>query len=126
MAMFVRLLGWLRPYRRGVVLSALLAAAAMVMTVAIPWLTGRAIDRVHEGDKPGLTALGLAVLGAGVLRPVLAELDRIREPACLETSSAANVAFYSTLGFSVVAHTADLPADAPETWVMWRAPCRRF
>jgi ABC-type multidrug transport system fused ATPase/permease subunit len=68
MATFVRLLGWLRPYRRGVVLSGLLAAAAMVMTVAIPWLTGRAIDQVREGDKAGLTTLGLAVLAAGVLR----------------------------------------------------------
>ena len=68
MATFVRLLGWLRPYRTGVVWSGLLAAVAMVMTVAIPWLTGRAIDRVREGDKAGLTTLGLAVLGAGVLR----------------------------------------------------------
>src|SRR5919197_1344539 len=63
MATFVRLLGWLRPYRTGVLLSGLLAAAAMVMTVAIPWLSGRAIDQVREGDRPGLTALGLAVLG---------------------------------------------------------------
>jgi ABC-type multidrug transport system fused ATPase/permease subunit len=77
MATFVRLLGWLRPYRRGVVLSGLLAAAAMVMTVAIPWLTGRAIDRIREGDKPGLTTLGLAVLGAGVLRLALTVARRL-------------------------------------------------
>src|SRR6185312_9471092 len=68
MATFVRLLGWLRPYRRGVVVSGLLAAVAMVMTVAIPWLTGRAIDRIHAGDKEGLTKLGLVVLGVGVVR----------------------------------------------------------
>ena len=68
MATFLRLLGWLRPYRRGVVLSGLLAAVAMVMTVAIPWLTGRAIDRIQAGDKPGLTTLGLVILAAGVLR----------------------------------------------------------
>src|SRR3954451_5333367 len=68
MATFLRLLGWLRPYRRGVVVSALLAAVAMVMTVAIPWLTGRAIDRIHAGDKAGLTTLGIAILAAGVLR----------------------------------------------------------
>ena len=68
MATFVRLLGWLRPYRRGVVLSGLLAAVAMVMTVAIPWLTGRAIDQIQEGDKAGLTTLGLVILAAGVLR----------------------------------------------------------
>ena len=68
MATFVRLLGWLRPYRRGVFLSGLLAAAAMVMTVAIPWLTGRAIDQIRDGDEAGLTTLGLVILAAGVLR----------------------------------------------------------
>jgi ABC-type multidrug transport system fused ATPase/permease subunit len=68
MAMFIRLLGWLRPYRRSVVWSGILAAVAMVMTVAIPWLSGRAIDRVRDGDRPGLTTLGLAILAAGILR----------------------------------------------------------
>src|SRR3954452_8677266 len=68
MATFLRLLGWLRPYRRGVVVSGLLAAVAMVVTVAIPWLTGRAIDRIQAGDKAGLTTLGIAILAAGVLR----------------------------------------------------------
>jgi ABC-type multidrug transport system fused ATPase/permease subunit len=77
MATFVRLLGWLRPYRTGVLLSGLLAAAAMVMTVAIPWLSGRAIDQVREGDKSGLTTLGLAVLGAGVLRLALTVSRRL-------------------------------------------------
>jgi ABC-type multidrug transport system fused ATPase/permease subunit len=77
MATFVRLLGWLRPYRTGVLLSGLLAAAAMVMTVAIPWLSGRAIDQVREGDKSGLTTLGLAVLGAGVLRLALTVVRRL-------------------------------------------------
>jgi ATP-binding cassette, subfamily B, bacterial len=77
MSTFVRLLGWLRPYRTGVALSGLLAAAAMVMTVAIPWLSGRAIDQVREGDKSGLTALGVAVLGAGVLRLALTVTRRL-------------------------------------------------
>src|SRR3954449_3772197 len=77
MATFLRLLGWLRPYRRGVVVSGLLAAVAMVMTVAIPWLTGRAIDRIHAGDKAGLTTLGIAVLRAGVLRLMLTGSRRL-------------------------------------------------
>jgi ATP-binding cassette, subfamily B, bacterial len=77
MATFVRLLGWLRPYRRGVVASGLLAAVAMVFTVAIPWLSGRAIDQVRDGDRPGLTTLGLAILGAGVLRLALTVARRL-------------------------------------------------
>jgi ABC-type multidrug transport system fused ATPase/permease subunit len=76
-ATFVRLLGWLRPYRFGLVVSAVLAAVAMVMTVAIPWLSGRAIDRVRDGDRSGLTALGIAVLGAGALRLVLTVVRRL-------------------------------------------------
>jgi ATP-binding cassette, subfamily B, bacterial len=74
---FIRLLGFLRPYRRGVVLSAILAAAAMAMTVAIPWLSGRAIDQVRQGDKSDLTTLGLAVLAAGVLRLALTVARRL-------------------------------------------------
>src|SRR5215218_8102237 len=77
MATFVRLLGWLRPYRLGLAVSAALAAVAMVMTVAIPWLSGRAIDRVRDGDKSGLMALGIAVLGAGVLRLALTVVRRL-------------------------------------------------
>ena len=51
MSTFFRLLGFLRPYRAGAVWSLVLAALAMVATVAIPWLTGRAIDRVEAGDE---------------------------------------------------------------------------
>jgi ABC-type multidrug transport system fused ATPase/permease subunit len=76
-ATFVRLLGWLRPYRAGLAVSALLAAVAMVMTVAIPWLSGRAIDSVRDGDQSGLTTLGLAILGAGVLRLALTIVRRL-------------------------------------------------
>jgi ABC-type multidrug transport system fused ATPase/permease subunit len=68
MATFGRLLSFLRPYRRGVVISGLLAAVAMVMTAAIPWLVGRAIDQMREGDRSGLRTLAFAVVGAGVLR----------------------------------------------------------
>ena len=68
MRTFLRLLGFLRPYRAGVIASGLLAAAAMVFTVLIPWLTGRAIDDIRRGDEPGLEALAWAVVGAAVLR----------------------------------------------------------
>jgi ATP-binding cassette subfamily B protein len=77
MATFRRLLSFLRPFRRGVIASGVLAAAAMVMTVAIPWLTGRAIDRVRSGDKHDLTMLGIAVAAAGVLRLALTIYRRL-------------------------------------------------
>jgi ABC-type multidrug transport system fused ATPase/permease subunit len=77
MATFGRLLGFLRPYRRGVLASAALAAAAMVMTAAIPWLTGRAIDQIRDGDRSGLRVLALAVLVAGALRISLTVTRRL-------------------------------------------------
>jgi ABC-type multidrug transport system fused ATPase/permease subunit len=77
MTTFRRLLGFLRPYRRGVVLSGLLAACAMAMTAAIPWLTGRAIDQMRNGDRSGLRVLALAVVGAGVLRIALTIVRRL-------------------------------------------------
>ena len=77
MATFVRLLGLLRPYRRGVILSGLLAAVAMVMTVAIPWLTGRAIDQIRDGRQPRAATLALAVAAAGVLRLALTVARRL-------------------------------------------------
>jgi ABC-type multidrug transport system fused ATPase/permease subunit len=71
MATFRRLLGFLRPYRRSVALSLLLALAAMAMTILIPALTGRAIDRIRAHDRHGLTVLAIAVLCAGALRLAL-------------------------------------------------------
>jgi ABC-type multidrug transport system fused ATPase/permease subunit len=65
---FLRLLGFLRPYRAGVVLSLVLATAAMVATVGIPWLTGKAIDDIDAGDRAGLQQLAVVILIAGVLR----------------------------------------------------------
>ena len=59
-------LGFLRPYKRGVVWSLVLAALAMVCTVAIPWLTGRAVDQISDGDRDGLRTLALAVVGVAL------------------------------------------------------------
>jgi ATP-binding cassette subfamily B protein len=77
MATFVRLLGFLRPYRRGVAISGLLAAAAMAMTAAIPWLVGRAIDHIRAGDRVGLRELVVVVVAAGVLRLALTIARRL-------------------------------------------------
>src|SRR4051794_15348366 len=65
---FGRLLGFLRPYKRGVVASLVLAALAMACTVAIPWLTGRAVDTISARDRDGLRTLAIAVVGIALAR----------------------------------------------------------
>jgi ABC-type multidrug transport system fused ATPase/permease subunit len=65
---FRRLLGFLEPYRAGVVWSLVLAALAMVATVAIPWLTGRAVDRLDAGDEGDLRRYALLIAVAAVAR----------------------------------------------------------
>ena len=68
MRTFVRLLGFLRPYRRGAVWSVVLAGTAMLGTAAIPWLIGRAIDDIDKGDRSGLELLCAGLIAAGVVR----------------------------------------------------------
>jgi ABC-type multidrug transport system fused ATPase/permease subunit len=74
---FTRLLGFLRPYRKAVIWSALLAALAMVATVAIPELSGQAINAIHSHNHGRLRILALAVVGAGVLRFGLSAARRL-------------------------------------------------
>ena len=77
MTTFLRLLGFLRPYRRSVIASLTFALLAMVMTVSIPWLTGQAINKIYAGDKANLKLLAGAVLLAGVLRAILTIVRRL-------------------------------------------------
>ena len=77
MTTFLRLLGFLRPYRRGVIASLSFALLAMVMTVSIPWLTGQAINKIYAGDKANLKLLAGAVLLAGILRGALTIVRRL-------------------------------------------------
>jgi len=51
MTTFRRLLGFLHPYRRGLTISWLLASFAMVMTVALPALTGHAVEAIRRGAQ---------------------------------------------------------------------------
>jgi ABC-type multidrug transport system fused ATPase/permease subunit len=74
---FQRLLGFLRPYRKGVVWSLVLAALAMLATVAIPYLSGRGLDAIRAHDRHQLVDLGLAVAGAGLFRLVLTVARRL-------------------------------------------------
>ena len=79
MRTFWRLLGFLRPYRRGVIASLILAALAISGTVAIPWLTGRAIDQVRPGhhDRHELVLLAVAIAAAGLARLGLTVVRRL-------------------------------------------------
>jgi ATP-binding cassette subfamily B protein len=67
-ATFLRLLTFLRPYRRGVWLSGLLAALAMGATVAIPALTGAAINAIDAKDGDRLKLIALLIVVAGLVR----------------------------------------------------------
>jgi ATP-binding cassette subfamily B protein len=74
---FRRLLGFLKPYRAGVAWSLVLAALAMVATVAIPWLTGRAIDGLDAGDESDLRLYVALIAVAAVLRVSLSVARRL-------------------------------------------------
>jgi ABC-type multidrug transport system fused ATPase/permease subunit len=71
MRTFRRLLGFLRPYRRPLIFSLLLAWLAMGMTVLIPLLIGGAVNAIQEEHRDKILPLALALLAAGILRLVL-------------------------------------------------------
>ncbi|HEU4656481.1 MAG TPA: ABC transporter ATP-binding protein [Capillimicrobium sp.] len=77
MRTFVRLLGFLKPYRAGVALSLVLAGLAMVGTVAIPYLTGKAVNAIEAGDRGELKTMAILVAVAGVARLVLTVARRL-------------------------------------------------
>jgi ABC-type multidrug transport system fused ATPase/permease subunit len=77
MRTYRRLMGFLRPYRRQLWGSLAFAWAAMGMTVLIPWLIGRAVNAIQDGDKPDLLPLALAIVGAGILRLGLTVVRRV-------------------------------------------------
>jgi ABC-type multidrug transport system fused ATPase/permease subunit len=77
MAIFIRLLGFLRDYKSGVWWSGILAALAMVATVAIPGLTGAAIGAVQSGDRDRLRLMVILIAIAGVVRLGLTVMRRL-------------------------------------------------
>jgi ATP-binding cassette subfamily B protein len=70
------MLGFLRPYRGGVVASLLLAAAAMGTGVLIPFLVGRTVDEIDSAD-PSLGPFVIAIVGAGLLRLLFSVARRL-------------------------------------------------
>ncbi|HEY5189736.1 MAG TPA: ABC transporter ATP-binding protein [Solirubrobacteraceae bacterium] len=77
MSTFRRLLGFLRPYRRDVIWSFLLAFGALGGTVLIPYLTGLAINAIRAHHHHQLTLLAFAIAGAGLVRLVLSVFRRL-------------------------------------------------
>jgi len=70
---FARLLGFLRPYRGGLIVSIVLAVGSQAAQIALIWVTGRdVIDRalVHR-DTHRLWVSVAAIVGLGVLRAAL-------------------------------------------------------
>ena len=71
------MLGFLRPYRAGAVWSLVLAALAMVATVAIPWLTGLGVDAVTRADEGDLKLYAGLVVLAALARVALSVVRRL-------------------------------------------------
>jgi ATP-binding cassette subfamily B protein len=71
MRTFRRLLDFLRPYRRPLIFSLLLAWIAMGLTVLIPLLVGAGVNAIEQEHRDDILPLALALLGAGVLRLLL-------------------------------------------------------
>jgi ABC-type multidrug transport system fused ATPase/permease subunit len=74
---FLRLLGFLKPYTRGAVVSLVLAALAMAATVAIPWLTGSAVDAITRDDRAELRTLVIAIGAVALVRVLLSVARRL-------------------------------------------------
>jgi ABC-type multidrug transport system fused ATPase/permease subunit len=70
-------MGYLRPYRLSLWGSLIFAWAAMGMTVLIPWLIGKAVNAIEDGNKPDLLPLALTIVGAGILRLGLTVVRRL-------------------------------------------------
>jgi ATP-binding cassette subfamily B protein len=76
---FARLLGFLRPYRVGLVVSVVLAVGSQAAQIALVWVTGRdAIDNaLLEHDMSRLRWTVVAIIGLGILRAGLMAARRL-------------------------------------------------
>ncbi len=88
---FYRLLGFLRPYKRGLVASWALASLAMVVTVLIPHFTGSAVEAIKRGDQHArhhelaarahdrhtLVTLAIVIVGIVIARWLLTYMRRM-------------------------------------------------
>jgi ATP-binding cassette subfamily B protein len=77
MRSFVRMLDFLRPYRRAVAVSLVLSCTAILGSVAIPVLLGATVDAIQHHHRSQVLPLTLAIVGAGVLRLALSVPRRV-------------------------------------------------
>jgi ABC-type multidrug transport system fused ATPase/permease subunit len=68
---FIRLLGFLRPYKRSLAISILLAIAAQGGQLGIPRLIGAGIDGLRRGNHERLWLFVGIIVGVGILRALL-------------------------------------------------------
>ena len=70
---FVRLLGFLRPYRLGLFISVLLAVGSQAAQIALVWVTGRNVidDALIKGDTHQLWLSVIAIVVLGLVRALL-------------------------------------------------------
>src|SRR5262245_42081283 len=69
---FVRLLGFLRPYRASLIVSSLLAIGSQVAAIFIPIVTGVVFNELSGGAEPGSLAFWIVViLALGAVRAAL-------------------------------------------------------
>ncbi|HUF01929.1 MAG TPA: ABC transporter ATP-binding protein [Gaiellaceae bacterium] len=69
---FLRLLGFLRPYRGSLALSTALAVASQVAVIFIPILTGRVIDELEGARETRVLVLAIvAIVALGIVRGAL-------------------------------------------------------
>jgi ABC-type multidrug transport system fused ATPase/permease subunit len=74
--LFARLLGFLRPYRRAVIVSFVLAALARGAAAVIPFLVGQTIDRIRGGNHE-LWPLAAAIFAAGLINLAFSSTRRL-------------------------------------------------
>src|SRR6478672_9814703 len=67
---FVRLLGFLRPYKVSLVVSVLLAFASQAGTLSFPWLTKEVVRAIRLGHRDQLPLLIGIVMAVGVAKAV--------------------------------------------------------
>lgn len=76
MRLFARLLGFLRPYKRAVIVSFVLAALARGAAAVIPYLVGVTIDRIRDGNN-NLWPLAGAIFAAGLINLAFSSSRRL-------------------------------------------------